>query len=1051
LAGLSICVILLGSGLMAGQEFGATVTWRASHERCPVVLEIEEKLARIPVVDSKKRTSRIVFPSQRARYVRIMIHRTLGGTQPCLDELEIYGPNGSENLALASMGAVASASSVIEGYPIHAIAHLNDGLYGNERSWIAATNDTAWAQIELPEEVAISEVVLSRDRRGQYRDRIVVQAEVLLSLDGNDWDTVASLEDTEAVLSLGRRNPLSQYDLFPHLPVSRLVEKSWHGVVEYAFLRERETWGRIPDNDYLSPRITDRPSYPGGEPYWGRLARKDPLERVLSLYSDLIERLEAQGLDLGEERRQLTLFQARVARDADRALNEEVYLEARWAKRRLFFRDAAMEALEQVLFAKRHPFLESHNYSEHLDGYLEPGGGLYVLHVPRDLEGRFLPERAEVEQIFDGSAGIVRDPVLDYEARNLYFAYRPQKPLVQGWDSYWHLYSLSLEKGTWNRLIEGPFHDFDPVVLPDGGLAFHSTRCKSRFLCWRPQAYVLYRMERDGTGLCRLSYANLSEWKPSVMSDGRLLWTRSEYLDKGADFGHTLWAIRPDGTNPELVFGNNTPNCYSQAHEVPGTREIVCTLMSHGDHHGPIALIDRSQGPFDIRAITNITPDTRPHYQMSRSHFETFRDPYPISSDHFLVSHNPDNQHNWGLYVIDRYGNRELLYVDPEISSKRPVPLRPRPRPPILSSALDGDLAREELGQFVIQDVYVGLGGEVARGRVRYLGVSEEVPAALQRLSCGQYQKDHPPFQEFYAAPAHLVTGPACSFLTRTENAPLVPLQTYYDWSRHVENLGEGLYRVTEALGWPSYVAKMSHGLVPVEEDGSANFLAPAGRQIYFQLLDENFDEIQRMRSVVQLQPGERRGCVGCHEARSIAPPESGLSGAATRRPPSRLEPPPWGAVPFAYERVVQKVWDRRCVRCHDGRDPSKRPDLRGGHDGNRVPASYRSLLQGGWVHYFDFAYGMRHFKAEPLSFGSLQSRLWNVLRDSNHAEVVLTQNETRAIKAWIDLNCPLWPDYTYRLDRPSPAPTLGREGQDERSEATLDQTSLMSEAHPLR
>ena len=214
------------------------------------------------------------------------------------------------------------------------------------------------------------------------------------------------------------------------------------------------------------------------------------------------------------------------------------------------------------------------------------------------------------------------------------------------------------------------------MCLPDGGVAFHSTRCKVRFLCWRPQAYVLHRMDADGTNMQRLSHANLSEWKPSVMQNGRILWTRSEYLDKGADFGHTLWSIRPDGTHPELVFGNNTPNCYSQAHEVPGTQELVCTLMSHGDHSGPIALIDRTKGPFDTAAITNITPDTRPQYQMSRSHHDTFRDPYPISRDHFLVTHNPDNQHNWGLYVIDRYGNRELLYVDPEISSMHPSPLR---------------------------------------------------------------------------------------------------------------------------------------------------------------------------------------------------------------------------------------------------------------------------------------------------------------------------------------------------------------------------------------
>ena len=109
---------------------------------------------------------------------------------------------------------------------------------------------------------------------------------------------------------------------------------------------------------------------------------------------------------------------------------------------------------------------------------------------------------------------------------------------------------------------------------------------------------MLFRMDADGANIRPLSYANLSEWAPGVMRDGRILWTRSEYLDKGADFGHTLWAIRPDGTHAELVFGNNTPNCYINGREVPGTREICCTLFSHGgDHNGPIGLIDRAQGP----------------------------------------------------------------------------------------------------------------------------------------------------------------------------------------------------------------------------------------------------------------------------------------------------------------------------------------------------------------------------------------------------------------------------------------------------------------------
>ena len=136
-------------------------------------------------------------------------------------------------------------------------------------------------------------------------------------------------------------------------------------------------------------------------------------------------------------------------------------------------------------------------------------------------------------------------------------------------------------------------------------------------------------------------------------------------------------------------------------------------------------------------------------------------------------------------------------------------------------------------------------------------------------------------------------------------------------------------------------------------------------------------------------------------------------------RQPVRLEPPPWGAVPFAYEDLVQPVWDRHCTACHSGTEGSPTPDLRGALDPERVPASYRALIEGGWVHYFDYTYGMRHFKAEALSFGTLRSRLFGVLDDAAHQDISLSENEMRAVKAWIDFNCPLWPDYIQREQRP--------------------------------
>ena len=981
----------------------AGIAWAGGSEA--VQDELRLALSRVPEPQPVGADDAVNFPAQQARFVRVVIYQTSGAGQPCIDELEVFGPDGKQNLALAKSGAVASASSLLAGYPIHQVEHLNDGLYGNSHSWIAATNKTEWAQIELPTSNEVAGVMVTRDRTGKYRDRIPESIEVQLSTDGTQWKSVAKQ----------KRKANGRVTRIPNFPIDRLAEPSWDGFLQYTFLRELATWSNIPADDHLSPLRVDRSAVPGGAPYWHRIAKLAPLERTLVMYEELIQRLERQGLDVSAERAKAAELRQQAKNDPD---SQSLYLAVRRAKRELFFRDPALEPLETILFAKRHPFLESHNYSEHLDGILQAGGGVFVLHIPRDEQQRLRPELARIERLFDGSDGIAREPICDFDAETIYFAYRPEKPEVEGWASYWHLYAMDADGSHVRKLSNGPYHDFDAVCLPDGGIAFHTTRCQVRFLCWRPQAYVLYRMDADGSDVQRLSHANLSEWKPSMMRSGRILWTRSEYLDKGADFGHTLWSIKPDGTQPKLVFGNNTPNCYSQAHEVPGSEEIVCTLMSHGDHSGPIALIDRNKGPFDVEAITNITPDTRPQYQMSRSHHNTFRDPYPISRDHFLVAHNPDDKHNWGLYVVDRYGNREWLYSDPEISSYHPTPLRPRPRPPVLSSSLDESLAARGLGQFTVQDVYDGLGSTVARGRAKYLQVCEEVPPTLEQLTCGEFRADHASFLDFYATPVHLVHGPAPVFETRTPNAPLTGLQTNNNWPEHVTEAEPGLYRVTEGKGWPTFVAKAVLGTVPIAENGSANFLAPAGRVLYFQLLDDEFNELQRMRSVLQLQPGERRSCVGCHDDRQASPrPEFGV---ALTQPSRYLTRPPWGADPFDYQSVVQPVFDAHCVRCHDGKTP-QRTNLQGTLDSGRVPASYRALIEGGWVHYFDLTWGMRHFKAEPLSFGTLKSRLWNVLADEDHAEVKLNESEMRAIKAWVDLNCPLWPDYTYRPDRPGP------------------------------
>ncbi len=751
--------------------------------------------------------------------------------------------------------------------------------------------------------------------------------------------------------------------------------------LQAAFAGERDMWLHINADDHLSPLKTDRPALPGGELYWGRIARLKPLDRVFVMMEELCNRLAAKSIDVSAERQEL--MQLRKRQEALPQGNAEaelkLYNDARLAKRRLFLRDPDLAALSKVLFVKRYPYLSSHNYSDVMDSQFRSGGGICALEMPW-RNGRLEPSEAKMNLLYDGARGIARDPMLDFDAKKIYFAFRPEKTEVAGYARYWHLMVMNVDGSGLRQLTDGPYHDMYPCPLPDGGLAFITTRCEKRFLCWRPQAFVLYRMDNylsEGQPVIRpLSYANLTEWAPSVMQDGRILWTRSEYLDKGANFGHTLWAIHPDGIQPTLVYGNNTPNCYINAREVPGSREILCTLYSHGgDHNGPLGLIDLTKSPYDPTAITNITPDSRPHYDMDWPRQACFRDPTPITRDYYLTSHAPKDR--FDLYVVDRYGNRELLYSDPSLSCMTPSLLRAVPRPPVLPRFEVA--AKDAPGQFSVLDVYQGLEPTVPRGKVKYLRICEEVASRLSRMPNGELRQDYgDDFMDYYTTPTHLVSGP---------------------------------------FGWPTYVAKTSLGLVPVEADGSASFYAPSGKVLYFIALDADLNEIQRMRSVVQVQPGEHRSCIGCHEDRKGAPPTlANTTPAALLRAPSKIQAASWGAEPFSYERIVQPVWDAKCVSCHSAKDP--KINLTGNLDPARIPASYKTLVTGGWVHYFSLGWAERHYRAEPLSFGSLKSKLWPVL-DKGHYGVQLTPDEKERIRCWTDLNCPLWPDYQHRPERP--------------------------------
>jgi hypothetical protein len=134
------------------------------------------------------------FRPVKAVSLRFVIEETTDGTEPCIDELELYGPGRDANLARAG-GVKASASSTYPNNPLHRLEHINDGRVGNSRSWISAERGKGWVRLDLPTAAVLDRVVWGRDREGRFRDRLAKTYRIEVSADGAAWKTVAGSTD----------------------------------------------------------------------------------------------------------------------------------------------------------------------------------------------------------------------------------------------------------------------------------------------------------------------------------------------------------------------------------------------------------------------------------------------------------------------------------------------------------------------------------------------------------------------------------------------------------------------------------------------------------------------------------------------------------------------------------------------------------------------------------------------------------------------------------------------------------------------------------------
>ena len=693
---------------------------------------------------------------------------------------------------------------------------------------------------------------------------------------------------------------------------------------------------------------------------------------------------------------------------------------------------------DEIVFVKRKPYSSDHYYTDinngtSADRFLADNG-IYVYDLRKQQE-RAVLTAADLP----GGKGFIGKIGLSFDARKVIFDFRRDA------GSGFRIWEVNID-GTGLRQVSFPpadeaekvarwrkgWHtdDIHPCYLPDGKIIFSSTRCEHTILCGGSAALVaplLHRMDADGGNIEQLTKSPVSEFCPVVLDDGRVMYHRWEYIDKGARVCKTIWSMNPDGSMPQELYGvsDDTTTVYMYPQAIGGdAHRLVCVGTCHypqGGCLGAIMLIDLQQGarrrgpdpdePDYVRrddryAVTNITPHvfierrTEPgwhfltkdgryvHDREGRSgHLYTH--PYPVSEDAFLVSYKVDPSDHYknvadayALYLIDTKGNHRLVHRDDKLSCWHATPLVARKVPPEIFSYRDPAYAASDEALCILNNVYRGMPG-VEPGEVKWLRINEAIPR-------------------------------------------------YWDTGRRWGSATSS--SAWKAALWP----RVQWGVVPVETDGSAYFKVPANRNVFFQALDENFRELQRERTYVNYKPGEIRSCLGCHGRTNRAVhPTSTQTPIAMTRPPSTPQPQPCDLVEnggdnharqvIHYPTDIQPIFNAKCVSCHGNDNPDgglKLTDDVTVYYNTSYEELARKQLAGPIISEFTtFSRGDQGNYSgatlAPKSLGCYKSTIIEMVTDTTHPKNaqddhsrMLTETELMILSRWVDSNYQFYGGY---------------------------------------
>ena len=514
-----------------------------------------------------------------------------------------------------------------------------------------------------------------------------------------------------------------------------------------------------------------------------------------------------------------------------------------------------------------------------------PSLNAYVTEdVPKNIPSQIVaidPATGQVQVLYDAPERTIVDTDLEFDGERLMYT-------MPGQNGRWALHELDLapflagtaqtadSKQISPNLDEIDF--FDSCYLSDGDVVYGSNATFQGLPCesGRKQMALLYRMNLETKEIKQLTFEQDSDWCPTMMENGRVMYLRWEYTDTPHFFYRLLFSMNPDGTNQTAVYGSNSywPNSLFYAKPIPGDPERFVGVVSghHVGRPGRLVLFDPRKGRHETEGVVQSIPgrndvvENEIEDRLYADRWPKFLqvDPLGTGEDdgagkYFLVSANRGD--GWGIWLVDVFDNMTPIVQSADAAYTDPILLTPRKRPPVLSERTNPN---QDDATVFLADVYFGPGlKDVPRGTVKALRV----------------------FEYHFA----------------------------YPFSGHNDVIGiESSWDVKRVLG-----------TVPVEEDGSATFRIPANVPVAIQPLDAQGRALQLMRSWLVGKQGESVACFGCHEnANDISPTDRTI--ASTIAP---HEITPWRGPTrgFDFLREVQPVLDKYCIGCHDGSEESRK------------------------------------------------------------------------------------------------------------------------------